>query len=169
MNRSVQGIVFSGALLAAQACAQGQTSTRVDSSRVLTDSMKGAGGRYTTTRSRALSDSIVRLSPSDSIEWQSFGALKITGRPEGLLVTYHPFFDLADTARVRRVALLLFDSLRTKFDNGEPPYIVLRAVNLRARDRNQPSAPALHAFGVVLEKHGDGHWYVLQGAAPIRP
>jgi hypothetical protein len=46
---------------------------------------------------------------------------------------------------------------------------VLRAVNVRAHDRDRPSATRLHAFGVVLEKHSDGHWYGLTDAKPVRP
>jgi hypothetical protein len=132
-----------------------------------TDSMSSARGGYTTTLTAPLSDSIVRLATGDSIEWQSFGPARVTGEPDGMLVTYHPFFELADTARVRRVAIVFFDSLRTKFTDEEPPFVVLRAVNLTARERERSAQ--LGAYGVVLEKREDGKYYELHAAAPIHP
>jgi hypothetical protein len=67
--------------------------------------------------------------------------------------------------RVRAIALSFFSALRPKFA-VEPPFIVLRAVNLRAKERMGHAQ--LDAFGVVLEKRGDGLWYGLGERTPIR-
>lgn len=128
--------------------------------------MTSAGGGYKTTRVGALSDSIVHLAIGDSVELQSLGPLHISGKPDGLLVTYYPFTTLADTARLRRVALSFFAALRPKFINGEPPYIALRAVDLRASARTDDSH--LRAFGVVIEKRSDSLWYGLNDSSPLK-
>src|SRR5689334_18523778 len=85
----------------AAGCTGAQDARKPEPPRAHTDSMTSAGGGYTTTVAGTLSDSIVHLVTGDSLEWQSFGPLRITGKPEGLLVTYHPFVDLADTTRLR--------------------------------------------------------------------
>jgi hypothetical protein len=133
----------------------------------ITDSASSRGGGYKTTRVGALSDSIVHLANADSIEWQSFGLAQAPGRPDGLIITYHPFFALQDTGRVIRIALVLFDSLRKHFVGGEPPFVVLRAIDLRAAERTTDRK--LRAYGVVIEKRTDGHWYRLGEASPVRP
>ncbi len=152
--------------LISTACTRAQDAPRQDSPKSRTDSMTSDAGGYKTTRTGALSDSIVHLVGGDSVEWQSFGPLRITGKPDGMLVTYHPFVDLADTSRVRVIALSFFTALRPKFANGEPPYIVLRAVDLRAKERS--GQVQLHAFGVVLEKRSDGLWYGLNEKSPLK-
>ncbi len=114
-----------------------------------------------------LSDSIVHLATGDSIEWQSAGPTVVTGKPAGLLVTYYPFFDLSDTTRVVRTALAFFASLRSKFEAEEPPFVVLRAVSLRAAERN--GMYGMQAFGVVVQKRSDGRWYQLDDSIPLPP
>jgi hypothetical protein len=128
--------------------------------------MTSAGGGYKTTRTGPLSDSVVYLAIGDSIELQSLGPLHITGKPDGLLVTYYPFVDFADTTRLRRIAVSFFAALRPKFENGEPPFIALRAVDLRAKARTDQSH--LRAFGVVLERRSDGLWYGLNETTPLK-
>jgi hypothetical protein len=124
-----------------------------------TDSMSSAGGGYTTTITGHLADSIVRLGTNDSVEWQSSGPAQVRGKADGLLVTYYPFFDIADTARVRRIAMVFFDSLRVRLPTEGPRIVVMRAVNLRATEREKSTY--LRAFGVVLENDGHGQYYPL--------
>ena len=128
--------------------------------------MESPGGGYTTVVG-SLSDSIVHLATGDSIEWQSAGPAQVAGQPEGLLVTYHPYFELADTARVRRTAVAFFNALRPKLVDREPPFVVLRAVSLRSAERNGPTP--LRAYGVVLERRVDGQWYRLGDSTALRP
>lgn len=165
LNRAIRCFALYLIVTGLLSCAS-KSSAPVPEHGSVVDSATSAGGGYTTTRTGPLSDSIVHLAGGDSVEWQSFGPLTITGRPEGLLVTYHPFFALSDTEHVRRTALSFFDSLRTKFTNGEPPYIVLRAINLRAAQRD--SGRRSSAYGVVLERRTDGLWYSLDDSIPIR-
>ena len=164
----VSRFVIAGLSLAvvAAGCTGAQDARKPEPPKAYTDSMTSAGGGYKTTVTGTLSDSIVHLVAGDSLEWQSFGPLRITGKPEGLLVTYYPFIDLADTTRLRTLALSFFAALRPHFTNGEPPIIVLRAVNLRAKERTEHAQ--LHAFGVVLEKRSDGLWYGLHESAPLK-
>ena len=132
----------------------------------ISERMESPGGGYTTVAG-SLSDSIVYLATGDSIEWQSAGPAQVTGQPEGLLVTYHPFFELADTARVRRTAFAFFQALRPKLGEREPPFVVLRAVSLRSAERSGPTP--LRAYGIVVEKRADGLWYKLRDSTPLRP
>ena len=159
--------VFAGIGITIGACSRTPVAEPDRPAAIRTDSMRGPNGIYTTTASAPPSDSVVYLAIGDSVEWQSFGPARVTGQPDGLLVTYHPFFDIADTARVRRTSLAFFDSLRTKFVGGEPPFVVLRAVNLPAAKRVGPHQ--LHAWGLVIEKRADGHWYGLHEVTPVRP
>ena len=129
--------------------------------------MSSGGGGYTTTITGRLSDTVVRLGTDDSVEWQSSGPAQVTGKADGLLVTFYPFFDIADTIRVRRIAMVFFDSLRTRFPSDGPRMVVMRAVNLRAREREQ--SPYLKAFGVVLENDGHGQYYPLHSPKLNQP
>jgi hypothetical protein len=169
-NASRLVIALSGMALACSRPAdRGETNRAVESTSIRTDSMASAGGGYTTTVTGALSDSIVHLAAGDSLEFQSFGPAQVTGQPEGLLVTYHPFVSMSDSVRIRRVAIVFFDSLRTKFRYGEPPFVVMRAVDLRASERMGALRVPMHAYGLVLEKRADGRWYGLHETSPIHP
>jgi hypothetical protein len=125
--------------------------------------LAGQGGVVTTyTR---LTDSIVYLPYGDSLEFQATGPAVVPHEAPGLMVTFHPFFSLDDTVRVRKAALVFFQSLLPRL-TGPPPFIVLRAVDVPAARRNQGGYYPLHAFGVVLETHDDGRWYELHQTTP---
>jgi hypothetical protein len=141
-------------------------TARVESGTIQTDSATSAGGGYRTTRFGALSDTVLHLADGDSAELQSTGPARVPNEPEGLLVTYHPYTDVTDTVRMRQAALAVFDALRPKFVNGDPPWIVLRAADRPAKERNRGGRD--HFFGVVLERHADGRWYPLHSATPVR-
>ncbi|MDB4906230.1 MAG: hypothetical protein JWO05_1014 [Gemmatimonadetes bacterium] len=162
MRRSLLArLIVIAALGASLAC-----SVRGESGTIRFDSATSAGGGYRTTRVGALSDTIIDVAGGDSVELQSAGTVTVKNQPDGLMVTYYPFFDLADTTRVRTTALAVFDVLRRRFENGGPPWIVLRAVNRPAVQRD--SGGQDHFFGIVLEKRADGRWYTLHGASPVR-
>ena len=114
-----------------------------------------------------LSDSIVLLPNGDSLEFQATGPAIVPNRPHGLLVTYYPFADLADTIRLRSIA---FEFFRTLMPRLQPPpeWIVMRAVNVRALRRNQGGLYPMRAYGVVLERRSDGYWYPMNESQPIR-
>jgi hypothetical protein len=150
-----------GALAACLAC-----SARIESGAIHSDSATSAGGGYRTTRVGALSDTVLHLANGDSAELQSVGPAQVPNEPAGLLVTYHPYSDVSDSAVMKRTALAVFDVLRPKFADGEPPWFVLRAANRPAVARNRGGADRF--YGVVLEKHADGHWYPLHGTEPVR-
>lgn len=139
----------------------------IDSGTIRTDSATSAGGGYRTTRFGALTDTIVHLSGGDSVELQSAGVARVPKQTDGLMVTYHPYFDLADTERVKQTALAVFDALRPKF-LGDPPWVVLRAASRPAVERNRGGGPQDHFYGVVLERLADGHWYPLGEHTPVR-
>jgi hypothetical protein len=124
-----------------------------------------AGGGLTTTYGR-LSDSVVRLPSGDSVEFQATGPAIVDSGPPGLLVTYFPFSGLTDTLRVRAVALEFFRVLRPRI-YGEPAFVAMRAVDVRAADRQRVGLYTLHSYGVVVERRGDGKWYVSGEAAPL--
>jgi hypothetical protein len=149
------------------ACASTPRATAPAAVRSRTESGAGRTDRSATFQYFQLSDSIVHLATGDSIEWQSAGPAVVTGQPAGLLVTYYPFFDLSDTTRVVRTALAFFTRLRSKFEAEEPPFVVLRAVSLRAARRK--GMYGMHAFGVVVQKRVDGRWYQLDDSIPLPP
>ena len=113
-----------------------------------------------------LSDSVVHLPTGDSLEFQATGPAEVPDRPPGLMITYHPFFPIADTARVKSAALALFRAVRERAGGTPPPpFVVLRAVGRRAAERR--GTYEQQVFGVVLERRPDGRWYVLGERAPV--
>jgi hypothetical protein len=112
-----------------------------------------------------LADSVVHLPGGDSLEFQATGPAVVPTSAPGLMITYHPYFSLADTARVRTLALAFFESLLPHLGDT-PPFVVLRAVDVPAARRNQGGVYHLNAFGVVLEQHRDGRWYCLHESVP---
>jgi hypothetical protein len=114
-----------------------------------------------------LSDSVVHLPTGDSIEFQATGPAEVPNSPPGLMITYHPFFPIADTARVKSAALALFRAVRERAGGAPPPpFVVLRAVGRRAAERRGPYYEQ-QVFGVVLERRADGRWYVLGERLPV--
>ena len=112
-----------------------------------------------------LSDSVVHLPGGDSVQVQASGPAIVPNQPQGLLITYHPYFALADTARVRVVAVALFQYLLPKM-TGAPKFVVLRAVNVSAAERNKGGYYQMNAYGIVMAYHDDGRWYDLHGTSP---
>lgn len=158
----ISRIVVLATWLAASAC-----SMKLEHGEVRSDSATSAGGGYRTTRFGPLSDTIIHLANGDSAELQSSGPVTVPKQPQGLMVTYHPSFGIDDTARVTATALLLFDALRPRFVDGEPPWIVLRAADRAAAERNAGGGRDAF-YGVVIERHPDGHWYRLNGSTIVR-
>jgi len=161
MPSTVTRLVAIAVLSASLAC-----TVRGEYGTIQSDSATSAGGGYRTTRFGALSETVIHLLDCDSVELQSSGTVQVTNKPDGLMVTYYPYGDLMDTIRMRQKALAVFDVLRPRFVNGDPPWIVLRAASRPAAERNRGGRD--HFFGVVLEKHADGRWYPLNGASPVR-
>jgi hypothetical protein len=118
-----------------------------------------------TTTYTHLSDTIIHLPRGDSIELQGSGPAIVPNEPAGLLITYRPFYSLSDTIAVSRVALELFQELIPHF-TGRPLFVVMRAVNVPAARRNQGGYYPLSAYGVVLERHSDNRWYLLNESQP---
>ena len=160
-HSAMSRLLLTVVLTAATAC-----SVRVDSGEVHSDSATSAAGGYRTTRIGALSDTVLHLAGGDSAELQSAGSVQVPNEPDGLMVTYHPFAKTTDTAYLKRTALAVFDAVRPHFTNGEPPWIVLRAANRTAAERNAGGHDRF--YGVVLEKHADGRWYPLHESTPVR-
>lgn len=139
--------------LASAACGRGESAA-----------VRG-GGALTTTYGQ-LSDSVVRLPSGDSVEFQGTGSAVVDGAPPGLLVTYFPFAGLADTVRVRAIAIELFRLLRPRIGGG-PAFVAMRAVDVRAADRQRGGLYTLRSYGVVIERGKDGRWYVSGEASPV--
>ena len=154
-------LIAIGVLIASIAC-----TVRSESDTLRSESAENAKGSYRTTRSGALSDSVLHLANGDSVELQSTDSVQVPNEPGGLMVTYYPYRDPADTVLMQQKALAVFDALRPRFARDNPPWIVLRAASRPAAQRNNGGQDAF--FGVVLEKHADGHWYPLHGASPVR-
>ncbi len=110
---------------------------------------------------------IVQLRTGDSLELQATGPALVHGGPTGVLVTYHPFAQFSDTAKLHSMALEFFRTLRPQLDSVASPFAVLRAVNRRAVERNQTGFYGMQAFGVVFEHRRDGKWYVLHEREPV--
>ena len=122
----------------------------------------------TVSLSGHLADTIVRLSSGDSVEFQATGPAIVPGKAPGMMITYRPFFSLADTLRIHAVALEFFRTLLPQLP-GPPPFVVMKAVDIPAATRNQGGVYRFSAFGVVLERHSDGRWYGLGAAIPALP
>ena len=135
----------------AVACARGESAS--------------SGGLYT-TRYGHLADSVVHLQSGDSLEFQATGAATVDSGPPGLMVTYFPFAGLSDTSRVRSVALEFFRQLRPHMF-GNPAFVVMRAVDVRASVRQQTGLYSMHTYGVVIEKRADGRWYPMGEAVAV--
>jgi hypothetical protein len=116
------------------------------------------------TREGPLWDRIVHLPSGDSVQVQSSIPAVVPNAPTGLLLTFHPFFPLTDSARVRAVAVALFQGMLAHTDTALPPFVVLRAVDKSSAERI--GAYRMSAFGVVLERHADGVWYFLNETKP---
>ena len=123
-------------------------------------------GAYSSVSTR-LSDSIVRLESGDSVEFQATGTASIPNSPSGMLITYHPFVDIADTARIETIALNLFRRLQPQLRDSSPPFVVLRAVDQPASVRNRIGFYQMKNFGVVLEHRADGKWYLPDAKSPV--
>ena len=161
MPNVIRGLITAAGLGASLTC-----SGHFEAGTIRSDSATSAGGGYRVTSFGQLSDTIVHLSGGDSVELQSAGAVRVPKDPDGLMITYHPYFDLADTERVKRTALAVFDALRPKF-TGDPPWVVLRSASRTAAERNRDRRGD-RFYGVVLQRHEDGHWYQLNGQSPVR-
>jgi hypothetical protein len=112
-----------------------------------------------------LSDSVVHLPGGDSVELQARGAAVVPNQPPGVLITYHPFFALSDTVRVRAAAVALFHLLLPTIKTS-PHFVVFRAVDIPAAERNKVGAYHMSAYGIVFALHDDGRWYDLHGTSP---
>jgi hypothetical protein len=145
-------IIWLVAAGATPACADRPDTRRVPASGYVTE--------YT-----HLSDSVVHLPTGDSIELQATGPVEVPDKPLGVMITYHPFFPIGDTARVKSNALALFRAVRARAAGTPPPFVVLRAVSRRAAERR--GVYQQQAFGVVLEQRSDGRWYLLGERDPI--
>lgn len=109
---------------------------------------------------------IVQLSTGDSVEVHSSGPAIVPDKPPGLVVEYHPFFAISDTARVYAVALALFSAIEPRLD-PKPPWVALKAVDRSAAERSRGGFYAMRSFGVVLDHGADGLWYRLHATTPI--
>ena len=139
---------------------------RVKAGMARSDTFTSAGGGYRTFQIGPLADTVIRLAGTDSAQFQSSGPLTVPNEPQGLMITYYPYFDIRDTDRVKRIALEVFDVVRPRFSNGEPPWLVLRAASRPTTERNQGGE--VHFFGVVLKHHANGRWYPLDSSTPVR-
>jgi len=109
---------------------------------------------------------IVQLPTGDSVEIHSSGPVVVPHKPPGLIVEYHPFFEISDTARVYAVALALFSTIEPRLA-PEPPWVVLKAVDRSAAERRGPGFYSMRSFGVVLNHGADGLWYRLHDTTQI--
>jgi hypothetical protein len=109
---------------------------------------------------------IVQLPTGDSVEIHESGPAIVPDKPPGLIVTYHPFFALSDTARVRAVAIALFGTIEPRL-TPKPPWVVLKAVDRSAAERSAAGFYSMRSFGVVLDHGADGLWYQLHATTPI--
>jgi len=90
----------------------------------------------------------------------------VPDKPPGLVVEYHPFFAISDTARVYAVALALFSTIEPRLA-PKPPWIALKAVDRSAAERSTGGLYTMRSFGVVLDHGADGLWYRLHATTPI--
>ena len=119
----------------------------------------------TVTAYTHLSDTIVHLSTGDSLEFQATGPAVVPNKAPGLMVTFHPYFALSDTVRVRAAAIAFFQTLPPQM-TADPRFVVMRAVDVPAARRNKGGYYDLKSFGVVLERRSDGRWYGLKESVP---
>ena len=109
---------------------------------------------------------IVHLPTGDSVEVHSSRPAIVPDKPPGLVVEYHPFFALSDTARVYAVALALFSTIEPRLA-PKPPWIALKAVDRSAAERSRGGFYTMRSFGVVLDHGADGLWYRLHETTPF--
>ena len=112
------------------------------------------------------SKQVVHLTNGDSVQLQARVAAVGQGPSPGIMFVFYPFQDLSDTHRLRRTAVALFLYVRPELDSAPPPFVVLRAVDLPAERR--VGFYKIHNHGFVVERRGDGVWYLLGESQPIR-
>ena len=112
-----------------------------------------------------LSSDTLHLFNGDSIELQGTQPAVIQGQPAGLMYFYYPFRDLTDSARLRKIALGVFIHFWADISSSQPPFVVLRAVNLPTARRQ--GFHNIVNYGFVIEHRPDGHWYFLHETDPV--
>ena len=112
-----------------------------------------------------LSSDTVRLFNGDSVEYQLTLPAVIAGQPQGRMYVYYPFRDLSDSARLRKIALGVFQHFWGEIESSPPPFVVLRAVNLPTAQRK--GFYDMRQYGFVIDRRADGHWYFLGESEPV--
>jgi hypothetical protein len=98
---------------------------------------------------------IRHLGPADSVEIQAIIPAVVQGQEPGTMVVFFPFRPLSDTLALRQTAVALLHSMRADFDSSRAPFVVLRAVNLRAASRT--GAYQIENVGFVFQRV-KGNW-----------
>lgn len=123
---------------------------------------QGCGSQDPSTHGRVL-----RMPSGDSVEVVAVGAAIVSGKPPGLLFTYHPFVSLEDTSRIERIAAELWRvHVKPTLGSPEPDFVVLQATSRRAGPIH--GSVSVVNYGVVLERRSDGNWYFLNSAVRVQ-
>jgi len=113
-----------------------------------------------------LQSDTLRLVNGDSVELQARLPAVVPGSSPGRMYMYYPFCDLADSVRLRRIAVGVFMQVRSELEKAPPAFVVLRAVNLPTAQRK--GRYNIENYGFVIEHRGDGHWYFLDESQAVR-
>ena len=109
----------------------------------------------------------LHLPSGDSVIVIGSGPARVPDKPDGLLIKYHTFVAMTDTATLRREALEMWHHFFAKIDSLSLSWVVFQATT-------QTPPPFIgiergQMYGFVLEKRGDGKWYFLDGTIPLAP
>ena len=108
----------------------------------------------------ALRSEIRQLPGGDSVELQATGPAVVRNGSPGHLITYFPFRPFADTAGLEALALVVMREVQGELPSPLPPFVVLRAVDRRATDRQGGwGTYEQRSYGVVFRRNAQGQWY----------
>ncbi|MGH7175790.1 MAG: hypothetical protein ACREJC_00290, partial [Tepidisphaeraceae bacterium] len=85
-------------------------------------------------------------------------------RDAGVLIEFNPSVSISDKRALQRKAVRLWLALRAQVDISAAGFVVLRATD---RPPTLQGVHAVHAYGFVIERRGDGLWYLMHDSLSI--
>ncbi len=110
---------------------------------------------------------MIRLASGDSVLFVATGPYLEPQGDTGMMYEYHPFIPMQDTLRLRAQALDLWKVVKPRADSLKSAFVVLLATTRYTELRGVPQPHAVSNYGFVIERRGDGRWYLLNTGDPV--